>query len=98
MKYIFILLLSICPFFLVAQSAEDNSISYSYIGEGKGEGNAKIAFQKIAIKQTFDKRFSKTGKLFFQNIAYASVNVNYSEKLDIPTELEQFHFLSYKKY
>ena len=74
---------------------EDLALDYSYIGSGNtGESN-EISFNKFTAKGTVYRKVTKNRSMFFHTVSYANININYSEALNIATELEHFHSFSY---
>lgn len=74
---------------------EDLTLNYSYIGEGDSDDFQKVAFSKFEAKVNLYHKFTNKGALYFHTISYANINIDYSEELGIPTELEQFNSFSY---
>ena len=74
---------------------EDLALDYSYIGSGNtGESN-EISFNKFTAKGTVYRKVTKNRSIFFHTASYANMNINYSNALNIATELEHFHSFSY---
>jgi len=74
---------------------EDLTLDYTYIGSGNAGEDNKIAFNKFVAKGTLYRKVTKNRSMFFHTASYANININYSNKLSIPTELEHFNSFSY---
>jgi len=74
---------------------EDISLDYSYIGSGNTEDANAVSFNKFVAKGTIYNKITKNKFIFFHTASYANININYSDALNIATELEQFHSFSY---
>ncbi len=89
----------LCAFLVTSAQAqmekEDLALNYSYIGSGNAEDVNDISFRKFEAKGTLYRKVTKNRSLFFHAISYANININYSDVLNIATELEQFHSISY---
>ena len=89
----------LCAFVVTSAQAqmekEDLTLNYSYIGSGNAEDANDISFSKFEAKGTLYRKVTKNRSLFFHTVSYANININYSDVLNIATELEQFHSFSY---
>ena len=74
---------------------EDLALDYSYIGSGNAGEYNEVSFNKFVAKGTVYRKVTKNRSLFFHTASYASININYSDDLNIATELERFHSFSY---
>ena len=74
---------------------EDLALDYSYIGSGDANESNAISFNKFIAKGTVYRKVTKNRFLFFHTVSYANININYSDALNIATELEHFHSFSY---
>jgi len=74
---------------------EDLTLDYSYIGSGNADDNNEVSFNKFVAKGTVYRKVTKNRSLFFHTVSYANININYSDALNIATELEHFHSFSY---
>ncbi|PCH71154.1 MAG: hypothetical protein COC06_01865 [Bacteroidales bacterium] len=89
----------LCTFIITCTNAqmnqEDISLDYTYIGSGNAEDTNAISFSKFVAKGTIYRKITKNKSVFFHTASYANININYSDALNIVTELEQFHSFSY---
>lgn len=95
-KFIFAIIL--CASVTSAQAQmekEDLTFDYSYIGSGDADESNAISFNKFIAKGTIYRKVTKNRSLFFHTLSYANININYSDALNIATELEHFHSFSY---
>lgn len=74
---------------------EDIALDYFYIGSGNAELDNEVSFNKFVAKGTLSRKVTKNRSVFFHTASYANININYSDDLNIATELEHFHSFSY---
>jgi hypothetical protein len=89
----------LCTFAVTSAQAqmekEDLALDYSYIGSGNAGESNEVSFNKFIAKGTIYRKVTKNRSLFFHTASYANININYSDALNVATELEHFHSFSY---
>jgi len=96
LKFIFAIVLCACITSAQAQmEKEDLALDYSYIGSGNAGESNEVSFNKFIAKGTIYRKVTKNRSLFFHTASYANININYSDALNVATELERFHSFSY---
>jgi len=89
----------LCAFIFTSAQAqmekEDVGLEYSFIGSGNAEDNNEVSFNKVTARGTLYRKMTKKGALYFQNVSYSSINIDYSDNLPIATELEHFQSIGY---
>lgn len=95
--------LLLLPIFLLAIACVSNAqmmkekvgADYVFIGAGdSGEGN-DISFEKYDFRFSIHKKLKTPGRRIFHTFNYSGVNIDYGSSLDLGTEMEHFHTVSY---